>query len=188
MFLCTVVLIALLVALARGGKWVNLTGHRFKKSWLIISAIMIQVLIFNPVWDRYVHWAAATNLLYVFSILLLLAFVAANVKISGLKILGLGVLSNALAIVANGGNMPSSLEGLKSILSPEALSRLQSGAANYNIELIGDQTRLKYLCDIFYLPHVNVYSIGDILIALGAFMTIQYILLGREFNKSRLIW
>ncbi|MCL6478297.1 MAG: DUF5317 domain-containing protein [Peptococcaceae bacterium] len=180
MYLCASVLLAVLTALARGGKWNNLITFRFKRTWLVFTAIGAQLLIFNPLWERYVQAGLATSALYILSMFILLLFLAANMSMSGLRVLGLGILSNSIAIIANGGYMPSSLEALKHILPAETISRLEGGSAAYNVMLITDQTRFKFLCDIFYIPHVNVYSVGDVLIAAGAFIAIQQIMLGRK--------
>lgn len=180
MFLCASVLLALLIGLARGGKWQNLSTFKFKKTWLVILAMLLQLTIFNPLWDKYVGAGLISNYLYVLSIVILVIFLLINVNISGLRILGLGIISNGAAIVANGGHMPSSLEALKRILPQETINQLQSGSAAYNVVLITDETKFSFLCDLFYIPNINVYSVGDIFIALGAFMTIQQIMLRRD--------
>ncbi|MFZ5647023.1 MAG: DUF5317 family protein [Bacillota bacterium] len=177
MFLTVSVLLAVLVGLARGGKWVNLGTFKFEKTWLVFIAIGLQFLVFNPVWDRHVGAGILTNLIYGASIMLLILFALVNSDIKGLRLLGLGVLLNGVAIAANGGSMPSSLDALSKILPAERMEQLLSGSAFYNVILISDNTRFKYLCDIFYIPGVNVYSIGDALIAAGAFITIQQIML-----------
>lgn len=177
MFLCTSVLLALLIGLIRGGKWQNLITFKFNKPWLVFMAIALQLMIFNPLWDKYLGAGKINNYIYVLSILILLLFLLVNINISGLRFLGLGIISNGIAIAANGGNMPSSLEALRRILPQETISQLQNGSAAYNVVLITDETKFKFLCDIFYLPGINVYSVGDILIALGAFVTILHIML-----------
>lgn len=180
MFLCVAVFISLLLALARGGKWSNLSSFRFEKPWLVLAAIGMQAAIFNPVWDKYISAGSMTRWLYIFSILVLIIFVIFNRDIYGLCVLGTGVLLNSAAIIANNGYMPSSMTALKSILPPERIDLLYSGSASYNVVLITEHTRLKFLCDIFYIPNINVYSAGDILIAVGAFITIQQIMLNRN--------
>lgn len=180
MFLCTAVLLAMLIGLVRGGKWQNLITFKFKKTWLVILAMVLQLAIFNPLWDKYVGAGIINNYLYVLSIAILVIFLLVNIDISGLRILGLGIVSNGVAIVANGGHMPSRLEALKRILPQETISQLQSGSAAYNVVLISDETKFSFLCDLFYIPNINVYSVGDILIALGAFITVQQIMLRRE--------
>lgn len=179
MFLTLSVLLAVLAGLARGGKWNNLVYYRFKKMWLVFMAVILQILVFNPVWDRQVGPGLLTNLIYAGSIVLIILFLLFNVEVKGLRLLGLGLLLNAVAIAANGGSMPSSLEALKKILSAEKLNQLVAGSASYNVILINDKTNFKYLCDFIYIPGINVYSIGDFLIAAGAFIAIQQIMLRR---------
>ena len=184
MYLCTAVVLAVLVGLLRGGKWGNLTLYKFKGSWLVIAAILLQVFVFNPWWEKYVNDGMITNLIYCLSIILLIIFILRNFNLTGLRLLGAGIVSNGIAIIANGGFMPSSINSLKHILSAERIARMESGSFAYNNILITDNTRFKFLCDIFYVPGVNVYSVGDILIALGAFVVIQQIML---WNKELII-
>ncbi len=173
MYLSLIVFVAVLIALVRGGRWQNLTALRFNKTWLILLSIGIQIIIFNPVWERYAGGYSLTNIFYIASIFILLYFVIINRKVSGFILYGLGVTANGAAIIANGGYMPSSVE---------ALEKINSGAASYNIVPITNETNLRYLCDIFYLPQVNVYSIGDILIAAGIFLLIQNIMVNKNLS------
>jgi hypothetical protein len=173
------VLLAVLAGLARGGKWAGFKTFRFKKPWLVVVAVSLQLIIFNPVWGKYMAAGRVTNLFYISSVLILFAFILININVYGLSVLGLGILSNSVAIIANGGNMPSSPEALKNILPAESISQLYSGTAYNNIVMITESTRFKFLCDIFYVPNINVYSIGDMAIAVGAFITVQQIMLHR---------
>jgi len=183
-FLCISVVLAVLVGLLKGGKWGNFTLYKFKGSWLVFVAILLQVSIFNPWWEKYVNDGMITNLTYCLSIILLIIFILRNFNLTGLRLLGAGIASNGIAIIANGGYMPTSINSLKHILSVERIARIESGSASYNIILITDNTKFKFLCDIFYVPGINVYSVGDILIALGAFVVIQQIMLR---NKELII-
>ncbi len=184
MFLCTSVVLAVLVGLLRGGKWGNLTLYKFNGSWLVLAAILVQVSIFNPWWEKYVNDGMITNLIYCLSIILLIIFILRNFNLTGMRLLGAGIVSNGVVIIANGGYMPSSLNSLKHILSAERIARIENGSALYNIILITDNTKFKFLCDIFYVPGINVYSVGDVLVALGAFVVIQQIMLR---NKELII-
>ena len=180
MYLCAVVLLAVIIALLRGGNWQNLLTFRFRKDWLVFVAIVLQLLIFNPLWEKYVQGGIITSIIYVISIMIVIAFIIVNLNITGLRVLGLGIISNSIAIISNGGFMPSKLEALKNVMSAERINVLESGSAAYNVVLITKETKFKYLCDNFYVPHVNVYSAGDVLIALGAFIAIQQIMLHRK--------
>lgn len=186
MFLCLSVLIAVIVALFRGGKWSNLSTFKFKMQWLVFVAIILQVMIFNPIWGKYQVLNLYTNYIYIVSMVLLIAFALANIRVAGIKAIFAGMLSNAIAIIANGGYMPSDPAALKNLLSVEAMNQLQSGSASYNSVVINEQTNLKYLSDIIYIPNINVYSIGDVLIAVGAFIIIQRIMMNRSYAYKKL--
>lgn len=117
---------------------------------------------------------------------LLIAFALANIRVAGIKAIFAGMLSNAIAIIANGGYMPSDPAALKNLLSVEVMNQLQSGSVSYNSVVINEQTNLKYLSDIIYIPNINVYSIGDVLIAVGAFIIIQRIMMNRSYAYKKL--
>ncbi|HVN60178.1 MAG TPA: MFS transporter, partial [Gaiellaceae bacterium] len=72
-----------------------------------------------------------------------------------------GLTANALAIAANGGEMPVS----RSALAAAGLGSV--GGSNISAQA----GRLRFLGDVFAVPHelplANVFSVGDILIALG---------------------
>jgi hypothetical protein len=78
-----------------------------------------------------------------------------------------GVGLNTLVIALNGGHMPQSGEAALAVWGGTHLdpSRLQ------NVAALGVGTRLAWLADVIpepaWLPHRNVVSIGDVLLALG---------------------
>lgn len=87
-----------------------------------------------------------------------------NRSVPGLPVLGAGALANGLAITVNGGTLPASPEAL-------AAAGLSSEAGFVNSGVL-DQPHLAFLGDVFAIPAAwplsNVFSIGDILIVLGA--------------------
>lgn len=185
MFLCVSVIIAIIVALIRGGKWSNFKKFKFEMQWLVFIAIMLQVIIFNSIWEKYQGLKIYTNEIFIISMVILLIFFLANIKIRGIIAILSGTFSNTVAILANGGYMPADPALLKNILSNEEIVQMEAGFSNYHSILISEQTKLKYLCDIIYVPNINVYSIGDLLIVVGAFIIVQYIMLNRgEVNKN----
>ncbi len=106
---------------------------------------------------------------HVLSYLLLAAFLLANRRLPGMWLVGAGFLANATVILANGGYMPASEEALRAA-GRWSLLREAGGTYN-NSSLIGPQTRLWFLADVFAipagLPFANVFSLGDVLLALG---------------------
>jgi Family of unknown function (DUF5317) len=98
---------------------------------------------------------------------LLLALLVRNARLLGMPLVALGLLSNLVAILANGGLMP---------VRPSALAaaHLSYSAHNNSIEVV--RPHLAALVDRWavpnWIPLGNVYSIGDVLIAIGVFLAI----------------
>lgn len=180
LFILTSVILAIVVGLLMGGKWGNLVTHRFRKSEFVFASILTQVMIFNPVYSQYVNNIFVTRILYILSMVLLLIFVSVNLNTKGIKLLAVGIFANSIAIISNGGHMPASQKGLSSILSHDELVAVLSGSTLNNSILISEQTNFKFLCDIFYIPGLNVFSAGDIFIAVGSFITILYMVIKKN--------
>lgn len=170
------VFIALIVGLIQKGSLKNLGTIRFKYSFLVLLSIGLQILIFNPYWDNHVGSGALTTNLYALALLLIYAFLLFNMKLPGMILIALGTLSNGIAIFANQGHMPASLSAYSQAF-PERVNELVDQQVYYNSVIINEQTRLPYLCDIFWVPHwfplANVFSIGDVLLCIGAFILIR---------------
>lgn len=115
--------------------------------------------------------------LLVLSYLLLIWFVAANLRRPGIVVMGAGLLLNFAAILANGGLMP---------VTPEALAR-----AGYDIPAdVGPGDHLPHTKDVLKergdvrlwflgdrlvldpLPGIAAFSIGDVVILAGLAVTV----------------
>ncbi len=181
--LLDVMLISLVIGLLRGGKVRWLADLPFKKVGLVIAAFSIQYML--------VFWGErGSNLfsnfgiyLHIFSYLLLLVAIWYSRNIRGMKIIGLGVLVNFIVILFNGGRMPVSVDALVKAGLADTLPLLKSKA--YAIHTILTQnTRLKLLCDVIVLPppypRPRVLNIGDIIMAIGVFILIQYGMIQRK--------
>ena len=82
---------------------------RFRLAPLALGGLLFQLVLFSARRDR-AHRGPAGPALYVASTLAVLVALLANLRLPGLWILALGAGMNLLAIVANGGYMPSSPE------------------------------------------------------------------------------
>jgi uncharacterized protein DUF5317 len=165
-FILYAIPLGILLGLVRGGRLGNLAELRFEWGWLVLAGLVAQVAIFSEPVGRVVGGAAPV--LYVASSLLVLAAVLRNLRLSGLKLVAAGAISNLVAIVANGGYMPA---------DPAALAQAGLGPANaYSNSIVTNRPVLGPLTDIFgmpdYLPFANVFSIGDVLIAAGIVLAI----------------
>lgn len=190
MILVIAVIVAVLVALIRGGCLTRLVDLRVRHAWLALVALLLQYpLVYNRVGDQTIFGVPLANLMMAVSCALVLYLIGANRRLPGIPLVGLGMLANLTVMALNSGWMP---------ITPEALARLggmsrltASGPlirvwGAKNIALPQAQTRLWWLSDIFLvvLPFLApaAFSIGDVLVAAGLFWLLQYALLagGRE--------
>ena len=178
MFILTFALLSLIVALARGGRLTRLAQVSFRYPSLVIFSLALQILIFSSWWNRLGGdpWIPP---LYVLSMLILAFWFVLNFRLPGMVVIGLGLLLNLVAITANGGRMPASPAALELAGKVSRLTNPED-AVHTNSILASEETRLYYLTDIFALPKpfplANVFSVGDILIALGAMYFLQRVL------------
>ena len=142
-----------------------LVALAYLPQWLAIQNGSTARLIPDPV--------AAASL--VGSQLILLLFAWRNRHVSGIGLLALGLVMNLSVIVANGGFMPI-FPDMVSELFPDAAATWQTGERLWlskNVVLPPSATHLPWLADRFRLPEwvplTTAFSLGDIVIGLGAF-------------------
>jgi hypothetical protein len=165
MALALPLVIGLALAPLLGGRWSRLGDLRLRWVGLFYVAILLQIVAF-PI--SQLPWRTpdrAAVVLWLVSYGLFALGAAANVRIPGVPLIALGMVSNVAAIVANGGHMPA---------LPAALR-----AAGLHFEQSRNSARmptphLAWLVDRWgapdWVPLANVFSVGDVLIAAGGFV------------------
>jgi hypothetical protein len=154
------------VPLARG-RLSALADVKLRAPGLAAAAIAIQIVIVSIVPESV---GALGEPLHMASYLLLGLFAWLNRGLTGLPIVALGGLSNFLCITVNGGVMPADPDALAAIgRDPKSGEFINSTALAH--------PKLAFLGDIIptpaALPVANVYSVGDLLILLGAFVLVH---------------
>jgi len=116
----------------------------------------------------------------VLSYALLIAVIWQNRKLPGLWVLGVGLVANLAVMLLNGGYMPITLEALSQAGLAHNAQTSANGAhvlSSKDIVLTRDATLAWWLSDMFVLPPPfpipTVFSLGDVLIALGGFWFLQ---------------
>ncbi len=148
----------------------------FRLGWMVVVALIIQWLAFGFPLTKAIYPDEAASFSLVLSQFILLIFAWFNRKIPGFWLLTTGLILNLLVITLNGGFMPISpetvywLRGDPSSAGWMVGERLGTGK---DIVLPIEQTKLEFLSDRFRTPDNPYYrvafSVGDVLIALGAF-------------------
>ena len=173
MFILYAVVAGLVIGLASGGSVARLGDLRFSWAPLIVLGLVVQMLIFaTAVGDAL---GTAAPVVYVASNVAVLAAVWRNRSIPGLPVIVVGGAANLLAICANGGYMP---------VSHDALVAIGRGAREgYVNSRFVDGAVLGPLTDRFampaWLPMANIFSVGDVLIGIGAAIAIVAAMHGR---------
>ncbi len=193
MILLIVLILAIVVGLIRGGTIQRLASLPLRQGGLALGALLLQsFLIYGPWFDRRETRSIAVGAMAL-SYLLLLAFVWLNRHLSGIAIIGLGLALNFLVTLANGGFMPTSPEALQRGGYTISASQVTTGSRlvrSKDILLAREETRLWFLSDIFVIPPPfpwpTVFSVGDVVIAVGTFAFMQKGLLGfsRDLRSS----
>ncbi len=166
-------ILAIGIALARGGKLTRWANLNLRGRGVIILGFILQVLIFSREWQTHADLKPWTPYIYITSMVVILIALGFNFHLPGIRLITLGLCLNLLAIVFNGGYMPASPEAI--VLAGRTLP--VTGQTNNNSMVMGPDTRLPLLCDIFAVPKgfifPNVFSIGDVCLTLGAVYLIQ---------------
>ncbi len=191
MIMVLVLVVALLVAVLRGGSLRRLVGFPLHGPAVPIAVFALQSTVIYSGGAALVAVRYPAALVLPLSYLVLLAFVWANRHIPGVLLIGLGLLLNLAAIVANGGYMPITPEVLQSIGHGDHVAALQVGArvrSSKDIVLPKEQTHLWILSDIVPLPAPcpipSAVSLGDIVIAAGVVTAVQLTLVGPAARKK----
>ena len=177
MFILYAIVAGLLIGFLLGGRLDCIAETRFRWGWLAILALAIQLVLFSPLAGGL---GDAARWIYVASTALVVVVVLANLRLPGLPIVLLGAVSNTAAIVANGGSMPA---------SPAALAALggtvNNGPTN---SIVVEHPALEPLTDIFampaWIPFANIFSIGDVLIAIGVAVAIAAAMRPRVVRRT----
>jgi hypothetical protein len=159
----------------RGGRLTNLTNLRIRFGWVIFIALLLQIVAFSSFFQQ--SFSSLVAPVYILSEVALLAVLGLNIKVDGLELFFFGVLMNLAAIVANGGFMPVESGAMLMAGRAEDVEALKVLAHSSNSVLLTETTRLPFLADIFAvpasLPLANVFSLGDVFLALGVFVAVR---------------
>lgn len=166
MLLLYSIVVGLVAGRLLGGRVRNLEQVHFVWWQLALAGLFVQLALFaDPIQERV---GAEGPFIYVASTLVVMAALLRNLRLPGLGIIAVGAALNLIVIVANGGFMPSSGAVWLELTGVAAVP-----VAHYsNVILIGPETVLPFLGDVFVfprpLPLATAFSIGDAFIGVGA--------------------
>lgn len=159
MFILYAVILGILTGLITDGSLSNLSNTNFRWKSAALLSFTLQLFLFNHI--GFIESLGSTLIvcLHLLSYVGLLIFVAVNIKVPGIAIIGTGIFLNFLVITLNGGYMPTTL------------SRIAQDNTENNVIGMSKRTLLPWLGDVFHfpfhIPFATVFSAGDIIIAVG---------------------
>jgi hypothetical protein len=175
MILLLAVVAGLVAGLTRA--WIKQRPYQtstLKSSWLVTVGVLPQLATFFIPGVRELVPVTLVKILLFFSFLALLAFIIRNLTQPGMWIVGLGLLSNLLVILVNGGLMPISPKIVQQIYpqaKPEAVLPGMRLGWTKDIIVPESNTRFIWLSDRFITPNLwnwqYAFSVGDVIIAIG---------------------
>ena len=148
--------------------------------WLAVVALAVQlvIVVVVPGGDTGLHRAA-----HLFTYALVGACVLANLRtVRFLWVVALGGVLNLIAIAANDGVMPASRSAL------ETAGMEETDGSFTNSDAV-DDAHLAFLGDVFAIPEgwpaANVFSVGDVVMLVGAFLLLHAATGSRLFGGPR---
>lgn len=186
--LCLALLLGLILV---GGRVSNLASVNVKWGWLAPVAFLMQAyLIFFPA-ERAGDVLAPRSLLLVASHVLLFVVIWQNRHLSGIKVIGLGLLLNFVVMIVNGGFMPITPETLVQIGYDGNTSQLETGyivGRTKNVVVEPGEATLWFLSDIMVIPRPfpipTALSVGDLLIVMGVVFFLREAMFLRRVSAS----
>jgi len=165
MALALPLLAGLAVAPLLGGRWLRLADLQLRWVVLLYAALALQLVAF-PV--STLPWRTpdrAAVILWLISYGLFAVAAARNLLVPGVPLVAVGMLSNLAAILANGGHMPALPSALRNAGLHFEQSRNSTALATPHLPWLVDRWAAPD-----WVPFANVFSVGDVLIALGGFL------------------
>jgi hypothetical protein len=160
------------------GRLSRLVELPLRSTWLVMSALVIQTVIISFVPTI---GSGAGNIVHLGTYAMAAGFLLLNHRLPGIRLLVVGCASNLVAIMANGGVMPSSEWATRT-------AGLTVDPTEFANSRTLDHPRLLMFGDIFAIPKTwplaNVFSVGDLLLVIGA-AVLLHVGSGSRLARSR---
>jgi hypothetical protein len=157
------VVAAVVLGLVLGGRLGALAEIELRSTWLFFAAIGLQLVAF-PV--EAAPWRTSETLarvLWVMSYGLLVVAAGLNRRVTGVPIVAVGMTLNLVAILANRGTMPVRFAAMHDAGRADAVQANSTAMSDPSMPWLVDRWAAPD-----WIPLANVFSVGDVIIAVGA--------------------
>lgn len=180
------IIISFIIGFLRKGNLRALAQLKLKWGWIFPLLLVVELAVFMLQNDSK-FLAQVSGYIYIAVYVLGLLFLFLNRKNPGFVLIFIGVFLNFLVMVINGGRMPVSLVAA-AVLDPEYIQVLKDSLYAKHT-MLTSSTHLGFLGDIIPIskpyPRTQIISIGDIIMNIGIFFFIQYLMVRHPSSKKR---
>lgn len=179
------IIISLIVGFLRKGNLRALAQLKLKWGWIFPLLLIVELAVFM-LQNDIKFLGKISGSIYIVVYVLGLLFLFMNRKNPGFNLILIGVFLNFLVMVINGGRMPVSVEAA-AVLDPGYIEALKDSLYAKHT-MLNSSTYLGILGDVIPIsdpyPRTQIISIGDILMNIGIFFFIQYLMIHHPITKK----
>ena len=179
------IIISFIVGFLRKGNLRALAQLKLKWGWIFPLLLLVELAVFMLQNDSK-FLGQISGSIYIVVYVLGLLFLFMNRKNPGFMLILIGVFLNFLVMVINGGRMPVSVEAA-AVLDPGYIEALKDSLYAKHT-MLNSSTSLGFLGDVIPIsdpyPRTQIISIGDILMNIGIFFFIQYLMVRHPLTKK----
>lgn len=179
------IIFSLIVGFLRKGNLRALAQLKLKWGWIFPLLLVVELTVFMFQNDSK-FLGQISGSIYIVVYVLGLLFLFMNRKNPGFMLILIGVFLNFLVMVINGGRMPVSVEAA-AVLDPGYIEALKDSLYAKHT-MLNSSTYLGFLGDVIPIsdpyPRTQIISIGDILMNIGIFFFIQFLMVYHPLTKK----
>lgn len=179
-------ILGIIIGKIRGGKIGNIGRFVFNLSFLLVFSLILQLVTSILISIGYEKAINHRMTIYIVAYVMLFIVLFSNLGRSSVWLILIGSIANFAAIVLNGGSMPIDLNMLEKAGFENMLQSMKIGAMPNYIDISQAHSFTVYLGKRFvtpeFYPFKQIFSPGDILIALGLLFLVQGIM---QISKHR---
>lgn len=179
------IIISFIVGLFRKGNLRAFSQLNLKWGWVFPLLLIVQLTVFT-LQNNSEFLGQLSGSIYILVYIIGLLFLFLNRKNPGFILIFIGVFLNFLVMVVNGGRMPVSVESA-AVLDPGYIEALKESLYAKHT-MLTSTTHFGFLGDVIPIsdpyPRTQIISIGDIIMNIGIFFFIQYIMVRHPLAKK----
>lgn len=179
------IIISFIVGIFRKGNLRAFSQLNLKWGWIFPLLLVVQLTVFM-LQNKSEFLGQLSGSIYILVYIIGLLFLFLNRKNPGFVLIFIGVFLNFLVMVVNGGRMPVSVESA-AVLDPGYIEALKESLYAKHT-MLTSSTHLGFLGDVIPIsdpyPRTQIISIGDIIMNIGIFFFIQYIMVNHPLAKK----